>query len=307
MGSFVNKWQARRLSQGQTIAILSTRESGAVGRTWNGSDAFAHQILAIEPSANEPNIAFIRLVEVVNVATDVVAGDWIIIDGSRGGIGATTTDDKRFEIMGVDGAINDQDEYANAGSNTFQGITSPVQEDGSTVNASGVQSWAAHVDESTTSRPLDDLLVQKALDAIEIRSNGFPDKILTGYGARLKVGIGFQTVRRNVNTNTMTGATSPGFKEDTRRGEYIEISGRPVIPCRFLDPSLALVTDWKQHCLKFWARFQWWDGDGSVLRRAPDRSPAYEAEHRATLEYMMRMRNAHARIENVQHDELSIL
>lgn len=299
-GIYIDIRDARKFTVGQIITVWSSKQSGATQRTVDGSVTVQAQIYNIVPVPADASLAIILTVQAYTVSHTITANDWITVDGSR-------ESSTPYEIMGLTGAINDQDAYLNNSTNAFQGITSPYQEDGTTVNALGEPTWASYVSTSSTARPLDDVLLQEALDAIEIQSNGSADKILTGFGVRLKLAVGFQTVRRNVNTNTISGGTGMGFSEDTKTDRYIEYGGRKIIPHRFLDPSLALVTDWKQHVLHFWARFQWWDGDGSVLRRNPDGFPRFDAEHRATLEYMMMARNAHARIENLEHDELKIL
>lgn len=292
----------RKFRVGQTFEVWDdiNRAVGSAALDWDGAAATTMTVQSLNP-AN---------VEIIT-AENIVAGGL-----TAGGAGMpvvpllSRTATTFREPMGLLGAISDRDPPGDdgaGGGSGLQNILAPFDADGNA--QAGVQIWASPtLRNGGVLRPITEKLLQQGMDAVDIAGNGMVDTFITGYGTRLEYAIGQLNIRRNMNTPKIAGSTTGGFvASENNGGDYIEHAGIRMIPNRFWPSSVVVGCTWEAHCLKFWARPQWWeDGDGA-LRRSPTATTTYWAEQFALYNYLMKERNSFVRIEDVSSEELAVI
>jgi hypothetical protein len=296
----INVWDARKFDVGMSLEVWTTRDTGAVQKAFgtSGAPVYIDTVSKITPHASDASLATLTVTGGFDGTATMAATHILTIAGARTSIA-------RYEMSGIDAAIDNKDAPIDG---TFQDIQSNFQYDGTTLNGSPEAAWNSQVFPSTAARPPTERVFQRAKDAVEIHANGKEiDKWICGYGARLEFAVTQTNVRRSVNTRRISGSTGGGFQEDTTKGDYLEYGNAPICPNRFCDPSVIYGVVWEDLEMYYWARQQWWDEDGSVIRRSPERKTTYEAENFAVCEFALGARNAHARIENVEHNEQLLL
>ncbi len=298
--SFSTPIPLRKLYVGQKIVVWDTqgRNAAATELQWDNPGTTSEMTV----QSINPNVNSVVVDEAINAASALgVAGT-----GFLGQSGARTATG-RLEIMGMDGAILDRDspmEDVGQGGSGFQGIIAPSDFSGS-ANANGEATWRSPTFRNGgTNRPVTESLLQQACDAVEIGSNGLVDTFVCPYGVRLDFALDQLTIRRNMNTPSLSGPNSPGFSEDVDGGRFVQYGGYRIIPQRFCPANTVFALSWSRQGLKFWARPQWWD-DGNILRRNWEGRTSYNAEMFSFLEYYLDERNAHARIEDVDGTEVA--
>lgn len=286
---------ARKFTIGQVLDAYSSNVLGATKRTpQNGPTATTpdYKVTAIDLDAGT-----VTLTDADGGTGDAIqANDFVTITNSRVA-GTAGTADARLTCMGLD-FIDDKDTPMEHQVG-FQEVKAALDAaDGA--QTADTELWACKVfSNSSTNRAITERLLQQGEDAVEIRSNGRVNVWISPYGPRLEYAVGQQNVRRSVNTPKISGSTTGGFDEDVARGRFIEYGGNIIIPNRFCRANTMYGLTWSDIKLKYWAKQQWWDGDGSILRRAPDRSTQYEAEQYCYKDLCVGERNAHVRIEDV--------
>lgn len=290
----------RKLRVGEVIQIWDdiNRAGASAPLDWDGAALFT-TIVSIDPAT----VSFTVADTTGGVTPDPVAVGLPVID--NGVRTATVT----FEPMGLLGAISDRDppmDDVTGGGLGLQNIAATSDADGAA--QTGVQVWTSPaLRNGGALRPITEKLLQQGMDAVDIVGNGQVDTFITGYGTRLEYAIGQLNIRRNMNTPRISGSTSGGFvASENNGGDYVEHAQIRIIPNRFWPSNVVIGSTWEAHCMKFWARPQWWeDGDGA-LRRAPDETTNYWAEQFALFNYLMKERNSHVRIEDVSSEELAV-
>lgn len=283
-------------------ALQTIKDSGASSDSEIGSTVTLNRIANVAAHASDSTLATITLTDDADFGSGVTALD---ADGDVIAVAGTRASSARYDIMGLDGIVRDRDAYIDG---NFQGINCIKTAQGA-ADTTGVSKWASQMfSNGGTLRPPTERVFQRAMDAVEIHANSQRiNKWIMGYGARLEWAVGQQSVRRHVNTKSLSGAQGGGFSENTTSGDYVEYGNVPMVPNRFCRPDVIYGTVWEDIEMYYWARQQWWDDDGSVIRRAPGRTTEYEAENFAIAEVAVGNRNAHARIEDVEHNEAQLL
>jgi hypothetical protein len=279
---------ARKFTIGQECEFWTTGVQGAAADTV--TNAGGGIVTAINLATG-----VITFADLAGVADGTV---WVSIAGGRIA-GTVDAANERLTCMGLD-FIDDKDTPMENGTG-FQGIKAPLDaEDAANTGSNISELWASKVlSNGGTNRAITERLLQQGEDAVEIRSNGRVNVWVSPYGPRLEYAVGQQNVRRSVNTPKISGSTTGGFDEDVARGRFIEYGGNIIIPNRFCRVNTMYGLTWSDIKLKYWAKMQWWDGDGSIVRRAPLRTTHYEAEQFCFKDLCVGERAAHVRIEDV--------
>ena len=277
---------ARKFTIGQEVEFFTTGVEGATA----------------DPATNGAFVSAVNLATGVITFTDTtgVADSTFFPAIAKGRIAGTVdTANERLTCMGLD-FIDDKDTPMENGTG-FQGIKAPLDAvDAANTGSNISELWASKVlSNGGTNRAITERLLQQGEDAVEIRSNGRVNVWVSGYGPRLEYAVGQQNVRRSVNTPKISGSTTGGFDEDVARGRFIEYGGNIIIPNRFCRVNTMYGLTWSDIKLKYWAKMQWWDGDGSIVRRDPDRGTNYLAEQFCYKDLCVGERAAHVRIEDV--------
>jgi len=296
----------RKLRKGQSLEVWTEldNDSAAVLHTYNAGGG---TLLTVNTFA-VGTTSFTTVEDITTGGTiastpTAAAGDPIVHAGAR-------TAQTPFEPMGILGAVSDRDPPMHSGAHNsatggLQQILAPLDFDGST--QTGEQTWAATVfGNSGTLRPISDKLLQQACDAVEISSNGMVDVCIAGYGTRLEYMVGTSNIRRATNTNVTAARSGTGFSENSKVEQFAQFGDIELIPNRYWPADKVACMTWNQHCLRFWAKHQWWD-DGQILRRSPQNKTEYQAEQFALYNYVMKERNAHSRIDDVTNNEIAVI
>lgn len=262
--TLVEPTDVRKFGVGQLLNGFSVRTAGGTQRTSNAAASPIFLVEAVNPSAGTITLADPNGVNDLSLGTsDLAANDVLVKNGTRT-LGTAGVNGSRFEIMGLDGAVSIKNPpLDDAG---LFGIDRPLDFDGITANASGVNAWASYVNSAATSRPLTGPIMTSLIDGVHIKAGGVPDYFLTTFGIRAEYADLQGNVRRSVNRIQISGETSGGFAENVEGGEFLEYNNIPIIPEKYCTAGTVFLIGKDALGFDYWSDWHWLDRDGGVLK-----------------------------------------
>ena len=168
--------------------------------------------------------------------------------------------------------------------------------------------WQSSVlSNSGTNRPITETLLQQAIDSAFIASGSEIDMFTCSFGARLDYAVGQLNLRRNMNTTQIAGATAGGFTENLKDETSVQYGALTFYPSRFHEPNVINGLEMKDLCLYYWAPLTWWQDGAGMFRRAYDGSTTWMAEQFCYDAFVVRNRNHHVRVADVDESEVSVI
>lgn len=197
----------------------------------------------------------------------------------------STTSSHRVFRAGAGGAIG------GAGQREVTGLRSIIAATGALHNVDPATTpvWAATARDVSGS--ISEVILEKAIDDVDIASGAFPSLGVTSHGVRRAYAAVLQSNKRIVNTVDLKGGFS-AVAVSTPQGELALTSDRDCPLGTIFGVSMSHMTEFSE------ADWEFMDMDGAVLSRVPNKTE-YEATLLKMSEQATDQRNAHFILTNV--------